>query len=219
MKILLVVATEKELDGVLQSISWGKDSVHSHEIETLVSGVGMVAMAFWLGRTLQLYKPDLAINIGIAGSFNREIKIGQVVNVTEDCFSEMGAQDGEQFLTAYQMSLMGKDEFPFVKGKLLSSFDDSSGVLDAYQKVNGITVNTVHGEENAIQQVIQQYTPDMESMEGAAFFFACHQERIPCLQIRVISNYVEKRNRENWNIPLALENLSASLKAIISSLP
>lgn len=219
MKILLVVATEKELDGVLQSISWGKDSVHSHEIETLVSGVGMVAMAFWLGRTLQFYKPDLAINIGIAGSFNREIKIGQVVNVTEDCFSEMGAQDGEQFLTAYQMSLMGKDEFPFVKGKLLSSFEDSFGMLDAYKKVKGITVNTVHGEENAIQQIIQQYAPDTESMEGAAFFFACHQERVPCLQIRAISNYIEKRNRENWNIPLALENLSASLKAIISSLP
>jgi futalosine hydrolase len=218
MKILLVVATEKELDGVLQSLTWEKDDLHSHQIETLVCGTGMVSTAFWLGKTLQLYLPDLAINIGIAGSFNRNIKIGEVVNVTSDCFSEMGAQDGEKFLTAYQISLLGEDEFPYENGKLLGSFNVISTALEALVKADGITVNTVHGDETAIQQVIHQYKPDVESMEGAAFFFACHQEKIPCLQIRAISNYVERRNRENWNIPLALENLSIALKTIIRSL-
>jgi futalosine hydrolase len=218
MKILLVVATEKELDGVMQSLSWENDNAPSHEIETLVTGVGMVATAFWLGKTLALFKPGLAINIGIAGSFNREIKIGEVVNVTGDCFSEMGAQDGEEFLTAYQISLMGKDEFPYVEGKLLSTFNGSSSSLEALRKTSAITVNTVHGEDNAIQQVMQQHSPDVESMEGAAFFFACHQEGVPCLQIRAVSNYVEKRNRDNWNIPLALENLSSTVKTILGDI-
>jgi futalosine hydrolase len=45
-------------------------------------------------------------------------------------------------------------------------------------------------------------------MEGAAFFYACRQFNIPCLQIRAVSNYVEKRNRDNWDIPLAIKNLN-----------
>jgi futalosine hydrolase len=50
--------------------------------------------------------------------------------------------------------------------------------------------------------------PQIESMEGAAFFYACRQLNVPCLQIRAVSNYVEKRNRDNWHIGLAIKNLN-----------
>jgi futalosine hydrolase len=45
-------------------------------------------------------------------------------------------------------------------------------------------------------------------MEGAAFFYACEEAQVEALQIRCISNYVEKRNRENWNLALAVKNLN-----------
>jgi futalosine hydrolase len=48
----------------------------------------------------------------------------------------------------------------------------------------------------------------IESMEGAAFFYACRQAGVPCMQIRAVSNYVEKRNRDNWQIGLAVKNLN-----------
>jgi futalosine hydrolase len=32
--------------------------------------------------------------------------------------------------------------------------------------------------------------------------------QIPCIQLRSISNYVEPRNRSNWNIPLAIKALN-----------
>jgi futalosine hydrolase len=41
---------------------------------------------------------------------------------------------------------------------------------------------------------------------------------VKCLQIRSISNYVELRNKENWNIPLAINNLNIELEKIINSL-
>jgi futalosine hydrolase len=31
---------------------------------------------------------------------------------------------------------------------------------------------------------------------------------VPCIQIRAVSNYVEKRNRDGWNIGLAIKNLN-----------
>jgi futalosine hydrolase len=52
---------------------------------------------------------------------------------------------------------------------------------------------------------------EIESMEGAAFLFACNQTKVSCRQIRAVSNYVEKRDRSKWNIPLAITNLNKVL--------
>jgi futalosine hydrolase len=38
------------------------------------------------------------------------------------------------------------------------------------------------------------------------------------MQIRSISNYVEKRNKENWNIPLALKNLHATILELLAKI-
>jgi len=62
------------------------------------------------------------------------------------------------------------------------------------------------------------FNPQVESMEGAAFFYACLLEGITCSQIRTISNKVEKRNKDNWNIPLAVKNLCATGLQIINTL-
>ena len=48
-------------------------------------------------------------------------------------------------------------------------------------------------------------------MEGAAFFQACMTEGVAFSEIRAISNYVEPRNRDNWKIAEAIENLNKTL--------
>ena len=52
-------------------------------------------------------------------------------------------------------------------------------------------------------------------MEGAACFMVCNKFEISCMQIRSISNKVEKRNKENWDFPLAIKNLNTAVKQII----
>ena len=59
----------------------------------------MVATAFALGKHLAINQYDLAINLGIAGSFDRNIALGEVVEITEDTFAELGAEDDEDFIT------------------------------------------------------------------------------------------------------------------------
>jgi len=55
-------------------------------------------------------------------------------------------------------------------------------------------------------------------MEGAAVFYACKRENIDCLQIRSVSNYVEPRNKENWQIGLAIRNLNDWMISFISEM-
>jgi futalosine hydrolase len=66
--------------------------------------------------------------------------------------------------------------------------------------------------------ISEKYHPDIETMEGAAFFYICSRENIPFLAVRAVSNRVEPRNKEKWNIPLAISNLSLKLKEVLMSL-
>ena len=208
MNILIVSATENEILplvkelGPLQDVAPNLFSAgfHHHEIDILYTGVGMTATAFFLGKYLD-DNYDLTINLGLAGSFNRDLEIGSVVNIIQDHFAELGAEDGELFKTLKEINLAGTQE-------IFNEANIKNPVLELVPKVCGITVNTVHGNERTISNVFDRFHPNTESMEGAAFLFACEQENIPGVQLRAVSNYVEKRNKSKWNIPLAIENLN-----------
>ena len=64
----------------------------------------------------------------------------------------------------------------------------------------------------------EKYNPDIETMEGATFFYICTRENIPFLALRSISNMVGLRNKDNWDIRLALDNLSEKLREVILTL-
>jgi len=172
----------------------------------------MAATAFHLGKTLNK-KYDLAINAGLAGSFRKNIPLGTVMNVLSDCFADLGAEDGNKFLTAEEIGLK---EVANHKSQVTSK--GIRKVLSVLPQVKGITVNMVHGNSASIKKVIKKFNPDIESMEGAAFFLSCNHEKISCIQIRVISNYVERRNKKNWKLKLAVSNLSASIEKILTAL-
>lgn len=213
MKILIVAATYAEIAPFLSTLSITgipdePVNFNHHELSFAISGVGMVSMAYALGKAFAKQKYDLAINVGIAGSFSKKIKIGQLVEIKEDIFSELGAEDDEEFITLEEMQL--GDIF-------YSSSFRNDGTADL-QKVKGITVNKVHGNEESIENVMEMFTPKVESMEGAAFFYACEEAEIPSLQVRTISNYVEKRNRSNWDIPLAVKNINIWLYGFVKNL-
>ena len=192
MNVLIVVATGSEISSEM-----------IRDFPTLTTGVGMLNAAINLTKELHENKYDLVINMGVAGSFSSKIKIGDVVEVTEDYFSEIGFEDGESFSEFSDFDI--KDRFIVAARTSL-------------RKVRAITVNTVHGNQNSIDNIIERLDPDIESMEGAAIFQVCDEMKIPCMQIRSISNKVEIRNKDNWQLDLAIRNLNLEIEKIIHSL-
>jgi futalosine hydrolase len=45
-------------------------------------------------------------------------------------------------------------------------------------------------------------------MEGAAFMYACAINGLPFAQVRAVSNFVERRNRQAWKIAEATRSLA-----------
>jgi len=226
MRILLVAATEFEIRPFLGQMTFlRKDGdlfqqylFRSVPVDVLIPGVGMMQTAFSLGKFLGKTKYSLAINAGIAGTYHASLKIGTVVNVTEECIPEMGAEDGESFVSMFELGLMDPDGFPYIGGKLRNSGTIDSSALQLLPRVKGNTVNLVHGARKSIEKVKNLFPAEIESMEGAAFLYACLAEEIPCAQIRSVSNFVEERDRSRWNVPLALKNLNKTLHAVMNDM-
>lgn len=223
MYILIVSATSLEIEPMLKNFELieKKESnltfykYRDFDIDVLITGIGMVATAYYLGKTLQTYQYDIAINAGIAGCFDKNIALGEVFNITSDSFSELGAENGEYFLSLVDLKLIEEDSFPFSNLELMNDSVLKSENVNQLIKVKGITVNTIHGNDENIEKIKKRFNPITESMEGAAFMYACKLQNLKHIQIRSVSNYVEKRNKESWNIPLAINNLNHKLIEIL----
>lgn len=200
MKILLVAATRAEIALLFNHFGLPEqDFVKTKDFDVLITGVGMTATAYALGKHLSdRYK--LILNLGIAGTFNHEIPLSTIVNVISDEFTELGAENGDTFLSI--------DELGFGKAKYIARNNLLHSEVEKLPKVHGITVNLVHGNNESIKRIVDQCNPDIESMEGAAVIYCCEKEALPCLQIRSISNYVELRNKSNWQIGPAIKSLN-----------
>lgn len=169
----------------------------------------MVATAYALGKELAGSTYDLALNTGIAGSFDPLTQIGDVVLVNEDHFSDLGAESKDKFLAI--------DEMGFGKSRIIPIKHQQINLPDL-KYVKSITVNTVHGNKKSIGNVLRRLNPQIETMEGAAFFYACNDAGVPSIQLRAVSNIVEERNAANWNIHLAVNNLNDRLIKLIENL-
>lgn len=211
MNILIVAATHFEVQPLLDFLKINYTHVgmqHSEkvfdnkQIHVLITGVGMVNTAFMMGKySNNMY--DLILNVGVCGAFDKTLEIGQLVEVTEDILSELGAEDGDNFISYDQLHLGGTHIYQ-------SFTNDEYFKINNLKKVKGITVNTVHGNNTSIEKIKKRHHPEVESMEGAAFLASCGHAK-HYTQIRAISNYVERRDKSKWDMPLAIKNLNKFL--------
>ncbi len=222
MKILLVAATPFEIAPLREHLNTDFERISDFyfkkenlEVQILITGVGMTYTGFALGHTLARQSYDLAVNAGIAGSYHQKLKLGEVVHVVSERFADLGVEEADgSFTDVHELGLLDPNQAPFQNGELRN---DSATGYDFLPKCKGLTVNKVHGTAASIEAIRKKYTADVETMEGAGFFLACLISKVAFLEIRSISNYVEPRNREAWNLPLAIENLNKVLIDILQA--
>ena len=222
MRILLVAATTFEVAPLMQALKEKERqpfhyTVDGLTIELLITGVGLPLTAFSLGHRLANRTYDWLLQAGVGGALDRTLELGSVVQVVSDCFADLGVEEADgQFTSMHQMGLVPGDQFPFREGRLWLNKGAAPNFLPA---VHGVSVNTVHGEEKSIERFAAQYPfAQVESMEGAAFAYAALQHGVPALQLRSISNYVERRQRANWKLEEAIAALNTTLEDLLQAL-
>jgi futalosine hydrolase len=207
MNILVTAATDNELRFIRKRPG----------LTVANTGLGLVATAYNLTRILRR-RYDFVVNIGVAGSFEPSPTIGEVLVVSSETFGDFGVSSPSGFSTCFEEGLLSPDVFPFAGGMLFSEKAREAADTLLLRCVRGLTVNTVSGELTGIDALRKKFTPDVETMEGAAFFFVCLCENVPFVEIRSISNVVGPRDKGDWNIQKAIEKLSNKVNYYIDDL-
>jgi len=225
MKILLTAATHFEIAALEAHLK--KHFIQAEpyryqrgeiQIALLITGAGLPMAAYALGKVIGADEWDLAINAGIGGSLDEQYPPGTVVQLVSERFADLGVEEADgSFTSVHELGLVESGQAPFeADGRILNKGASEFSFLP---QARGITVNRVHGYEPSIQALRRKYPEaQVESMEGAAFFYACALERVPYLQVRGISNWVEARDRDRWEVELALEKLNTTLIELVQSL-
>ncbi|KAA2240544.1 futalosine hydrolase [Chitinophaga agrisoli] len=208
MNLLVTAATALEIKPFQEYLAQS-GPIPGVQIDILISGIGLMHTAWNLGRQLARQRPDVAIQAGIAGSFNHQWPLGQVVMVGREQLGDLGVDDAGTFRDLFEIGLWQQGQPPFAGTGLVNTFTGLPYVPEL-PVASSVSVQTVSGSAVSIER-LQQYTPDVESMEGAAFHYGCLVEQVPFLQLRCISNYVEVRDKSKWNIPLAVKGLNEAL--------
>jgi len=223
MQILLTSATLFEIE---PTVNWLRARAETEagnvlnfnnvSVEVLFTGVGLTATAYALGHRLGGGNlPSLAIQAGVSGSFDRSIALTEVVRVGSERFGDLGAEDKDgRFLSLGEIGL--PPGAPFDKRGVLRPPAGPASL--PFREVAGISVNQVTGSAERIARMVRKF-PDaqVESMEGAAFFYACLRNDIEPVQLRAVSNYVEPRNRENWRMKEAIAALNGQLQGLLGA--
>ena len=223
MRILVVAATHAEIAPLVAGLRHrlADDSRilrytrGAHQVDVLATGVGMVATAARCSGALGTDDYDVAFNFGICGSFDPTFAPGCVVHVVSERVPELGAEDGDAFLTAEELHLVGANQFPFSDGRMVNVAPPINAALRELPSADGITVSTVHGNDRSIAAIRARCAPQVESMEGAAFMYSCLIRHLPCAEVRAVSNVVERRNRSAWKVQEAIAALGDTALAIL----
>lgn len=204
MRILVIAATKPEIEPFTAT---------NKEAEILITGIGVPSTLYHLQKKLQQQSIDIVIQAGIAGSFSNENNLGEVVFVRQDTFADIGIEENEKFTGIFQSGFADKDAFPFSNGWLINS--NPIFINSWLPLVKAITVNKVSDSILQTKQLANSFSPEIESMEGAALHYVCLQENISFIQIRSISNLIGERDKNKWKLKEAIKNLNTELYTLI----
>lgn len=229
MYILIVAATVTEVGplcaelGIVPSSGSTKafslyNSPFRPHISVLITGVGMLATCFALTQVIALQSYQWVVQAGVAGSFDGALPLGTVVKVTTEQIADFGAEDQGNFIDIFDLGLLTPHQAPFSQKELMQPSHEYDDLLEDLPSVSGLTSNLVSGHAPTIAHRKQLYATQIESMEGAAFFYVCLQMGIACTQIRAISNYVIPRDKSQWQMKTAIEQLNYRLIHLIAQI-
>ena len=228
MNILITAAEQEELDCAIKAYGELKEKLGNEiKFHFTLTGIGSTQASHTVTR--EIYRGmlrnepfNLVVNIGIAGSYDMNLfPMGSAAIIEKEFFGDLGFETDNGFKDLFQYGILQKIGFPYKDGALVRIESEHNGLEEAlakYSKGIGVTVQTVTGDPQKVEALHKRYNPHIESMEGAAVYFASIHENVPCFELRTVSNAVGERDTKKWNIPAALDTLYKCCCQIFASL-
>jgi futalosine hydrolase len=242
-EILLLTATEFEQAEIVARMErtveqrvvgrrWLDGEVEGRPIRVVETGMGGVNAAHALTCVLQAWRPALVLQLGIGGAYPESgLRVGDVGLASEENYGDLGVRTPEGWQSAELIGIpvLERGEHRYFNrlplervwveaaGEVLAGVDwggDDVGV----ESGSFVTVQECSGTDALGVERGGRFAAICESMEGAAVAHLCLLYGLPFLEVRGISNLVEDRRREAWDLPLAARRAQRAGMALLSEL-
>jgi futalosine hydrolase len=156
------------------------------------------------------------LSAGVAGALpDSALALGEAVVATGCVYAEEGLAAPAGFL---DMAGLGFSLGDF-EGNVVPVDPGLLGSLDQRFRAGPIaTVATCSGTDVAAREVVCRTGAIAEAMEGAAVVHAARRLGVGAIELRVVSNTTGDRNRQQWDLPGAIEALGKAVRAALESM-
>ena len=216
---LLTQSLNSPLEETVQHLTCHRGEYAGQQLIIARCGIGKVASALAVGVLVNAYRPDIVINTGSSGGYDKRLNVGDIVVADE--------------LVQFDVDLTN---FGYVHGQpagMPARFTcDSDLVKSAIQCASHLTdINAFSGLvgtsekficEAADTQRISELFPDITAveMEGAAIAQACHMLNTRCLVIRCVSDLANEESTHTFEeyLDKAAKNSASLVMKLVTSL-
>lgn len=232
LNLLLLSATQQESDNLIGALVNQQHTMHAgktviqgefadKQCYLVNTGIGAVNAAHALTCQLEMQRPELVIQFGIAGAYvPAHLPIASVALATEEIYGDVGVITPDGWKPADEIGI------PLVPGDvpLFNRFPLDLEIVARAARICGaesgpfVTVSQCTGVQALGDALYHRFGALCESMEGAAAAHICRLYDVPFLEVRGVSNLVEDRNRERWNIVAAVTAAQQAVMKIIENI-
>lgn len=241
--LLIVAAVEGELAGLGADLREPRESslcgrhfragwLHGVPVRLLVSGPGMANAVQATAVAAARERPGAILTLGCAGAFaDAGLGVGDVAladmavelhlglepadgGIVPDPlpFPVLPENDGEPGTSAGRYPCHGpwlREAAAVLGGAFAGKCGFAVGPI--------LTVSTVTTSDARAAALFHRLRPVMEAMEGAGVAHVAAVHRIPFLELRAAANFVGRRERERWNLPLAFERCAEAVRRMLAA--
>ena len=241
LSIGLISATQTEAGIIFKNLkktgpeNFYKGKIGKYNVIHVISGIGKANAAHAATLLIEKFSPSAVINFGIGGAYpSANLRTGDIAIADKEIYGDEGLwlKDGFRKADKIGTPLLKKgrkkyfNEFPVDKNlmqkavKFFGFVTCHSSLVTEVKSGAFVTVSTVTGTDKRARELEKRFSASgggaiCENMEGAAVAHVCAMYGIPMLEIRGISNIVEDRNRDKWDIKTAAENCQKIILALI----
>lgn len=198
-------------------------------VKILITGPGIINSVQALCASIEKRRPELMIQTGCAGAFRASgLTIGDIAIATKEIDVHLGIEPLEPdkkksplpFPILTKNNLEITNTWPFDSNLVDTAFNKIKAGLEKtdiqVKKGPFITVETITATDRRAKNLFRHFSPCMEAMEGCSAAHLSLLYDIPLLEIRAASNYVGKRDKNAWNLPLAFERCAMAVMMVLA---
>ena len=203
-------------------------TIADQQVLLCVGGMGKVNAAHAATLMIAEFSPDALLVFGVGGAYPASgAKVGDIVLAEVEIAGDEGVLTHEGFK---DMEFIGLPVLKTATSVIFTTYPAPEPLLDQARHALAassppgrnrlhsgpfVTLSTCTGTTARARELEERYHGLCENMEGAAAAQVAGIHGIPWLEVRGISNIVEDRDTQKWDIPKAAEACQKAVMKIL----